>query len=97
MTYLSLPELYETLASGGKFQLAFATKQEAIKFQQSLGGIKHRKEKFLKNVGMVDEHHKFDSLTMEYDSETKIATFALGERKKRAARTFEILTLIPSP
>lgn len=89
---VTLPELYETLASGNSFQMQFPTKVEAVIFQRKLGGCKFRQEKQLKALGMI-EHL---ALHLEYNSESKIATFSLVQPSAtRELKTYEILTIIP--
>ena len=91
MSAHTLPELYETLTSGGKFRLQFSCREEAAQFRGRLATHKYRAEKDLKDMGII-EHM---TLSMDYDIEANIATFYLREPGSKALPTFEVLEIIP--
>ena len=96
MSAHTLPELYETLTSGGKFRLRFNTHEEANAFRSRLATHKFRVEKDLKDMGVI-EHM---TLSMDYANEVYgptgagIATFYLREPNTNLP-TFEVLEIIP--
>jgi len=85
---LTMPELYETLSTGGTFKLRFNSHEEANNFRATLATHKHRVEKELILVG----HLEPQSLTMTYDKDSGIASFSLKERVAAARRTYEIIS-----
>jgi len=88
-TSATIPELYETLAAGAKFRLAFTCKAEAEHFRQRLANTKYRSEKSIKSLGIPLDKM---ILTMEFDSLTNTATYFL---RPPEVQRFEILELIP--
>ena len=93
MSTHTLPELYETLTSGGKFRLQFSCNSEATLFRNKLGTYKYRAEKDLKDMGVIGHM----TLSMDYDRESNVATFYLREPDSKSAPTFEVLEIIPPP
>lgn len=93
MSKHTLPDLYETLTSGGRFRLRFNSHEEAKQFRTKLATHKFRVEKDLKAMGVI-EHM---TLSMAYDIESNIATFYLREPDTKAQPTFEVLEIIPPP
>jgi len=91
MSAHTLPELYETLTSGGKFRLQFNCRDEAVEFRSRIATHKYRVEKDLKDMGVI-EHM---TLSMDYSLEDNIATFYLREPDSKAPPTFEVLEIIP--
>lgn len=86
----TLPELYETISAGGKFQMQFHSKEDAINFRAKLATHKHRTEKDLKLMGVI-EHM---TLTMTWDEATNVATFYTREPVQQQ-QTYEILSITP--
>jgi len=87
----TLHDLYDILAGGSSVQMSFNSYVEAKQFQQKLGGCKHRQEKHLKNLGMI-EHM---TLSMQYNYETQIAEFKLKPPESKPRKTYEILAITP--
>jgi hypothetical protein len=87
MSAHTLPELYETLTSGGTFRMKFNCKEEANNFRAKIATHKHRTEKELKLMGVIE----VQSLSMSYDADSCIASFHLTERKEQDLRTYDII------
>jgi hypothetical protein len=85
-----MPELFETLTTGGTFKARFNTRDEADKFRSKLATHKHRTEKHLRSVGMEYDHL---SLNMIYEDDTGIASFRLIVPAPKPLRTYEILEI----
>jgi len=93
MSSHTLPELYETLTTGGKFRLRFNCRDEAVEFRTRLATHKFRVEKELKAMGVI-EHM---TLSMDFDMISLTATFYLREPESKQQKTFEVLEIIPPP
>jgi len=89
MSKYTMPELYETLTTGGKFKLQFSCKEEAVSFRNKLATHKYRTERELKILGVIQPQ----TLSMEFNPESNVAEFFLKAPQERELQTYEILTI----